>query len=345
MAESQIKPTAMKKSILLGLMLLFVSLSAQAQTNYNLPFLHVEGNQFVNEAGEEVRLRGMSSSDPDKLEKQGQWNREYFEVAKSWGSNLMRLPVHPSAWRERGQDEYLKLIDQALEWANELEMYVIIDWHTIGNPRTELVQNPMYNTTMTETLRFWQIISTRYKGNPVAAFYEVWNEPTRYNGTLGRITWEQYTDLMEEIIYVIYAHDDAVIPLVGGFNWAYDLTEVKNHPIDAEGIAYVAHPYPQKREQPWEEKWEADWGYVADTYPMIATEFGYMSADGPGAHIPVLGDEVYGEAIVNYFEKKGVSWAVWVFDPQWSPQMFSDWDFTPTAQGEFFSKKMKALNK
>lgn len=335
----------MKNLVFLGLSCLFLALSVNAQTNYNLPFLRVEANRFVNEEGEEVRLRGVSFSDPDKLEKQGHWNREYFEAAKSWGANIVRFPVHPSAWRERGAQEYLKLIDQGLEWANELEMYVIIDWHTIGNPRTELVQHPMYETTMTETLRFWQTISSRYKNNPVAAFYELWNEATRFNGTLGRISWEEYTELMEEIIYVIYAHDQTVIPLVGGFNWAYDLTDVKEHPIEAEGIAYVAHPYPQKREQPWEEKWEADWGYVADTYPMIATEFGFMSADGPGAHIPVIGDETYGEAIINYFEKKGISWTAWVFDPQWSPQLFSDWDFTPTVQGAFFRDKMLKLNK
>jgi aryl-phospho-beta-D-glucosidase BglC (GH1 family) len=335
----------MKTTTLFGFIWVITLSSLSAQTNYNLPFLHVEGNKILNESGEEVRLRGVSFSDPDKLEKQGHWNREYFEEAKNWGSNLVRFPVHPRAWRERGQQEYLKLIDQGLEWANELEMYVIIDWHTIGNPKTELVQAPMYETTMTETLRFWQTISTRYRNNPVAAFYEIWNEATRYNGTLGRISWEEYSELMEEVIYVIYAHDPTIIPLVGGFNWAYDLTSVKEDPIDAEGIAYVAHPYPQKREQPWEPKWEADWGFVADTYPMIATEFGFMSEDGPGAHIPVIGDETYGEAIISYYEKKGISWTVWVFDPQWSPQMFSDWDFTPTDQGAFFREKMLELNK
>lgn len=326
----------------------FITVAASAQsteTEFNLPFLSVDGNMFVNESGEEVRLRGVSFSDPDKLEKQDQWNIGYFQEAKDWGANVVRFPVHPRAWRERGQDEYLQLIDQGLKWANELEMYVIIDWHSIGNLRTELFQHPMYNTTMTETLRFWQTISTRYKNNPVAAFYEVFNEPTRYNGTLGRMNWEQYSELIEEIIYVIYAHDNTVIPLVGGFNWAYDLTYIKDDPIDAEGIAYVAHPYPQKREQPWEAKWEADWGFAADTYPMIATEFGFMSEDGPGAHIPVIGDETYGEAIISYFEEKGISWTAWVFDPEWSPQMFKSWEFEPTAQGAFFRDKMLELNK
>lgn len=336
----------MKRSFLLLSFFVFGSFLANAQELvFNLSLLKVEGNKFVNEEGDTVILRGVSFSDPDKLEKEGQWNKEYFAKAKEWGSNVVRFPVHPRAWRERGDTAYLELIDQGVEWANELEMYIIIDWHSIGNLRTELFQHPMYNTSMTETLRFWQTISTRYRNNPIIAFYEVFNEPTRYHGTLGRMTWDQYKELMEEIIFVIYAHDENVIPIVGGFNWAYDLTNVRENPIAAEGIAYVSHPYPQKREQPWEEKWEEDWGFVADTYPMIATEFGFMDEGGSGAHIPVIGDEVYGEAIINYFEKKGVSWTAWVFDPVWSPQLFRTWDFVPTRQGAFFKEKMLELNK
>ena len=109
---------------------------------------------------------------------------------------------------------------------------MIIDWHTIGNLRTELFQNPMYNTTKTETLRFWQTIAARYGNRPVVAFYELFNEPTRFNGTLGRIDWEDFKGYMEEIVYVIRAHGAQGIPLVAGFNWAYDLTEPAANPID-----------------------------------------------------------------------------------------------------------------
>ena len=309
-----------------------------------LPFIKVEGNHFVDEDGKKVVFRGVSFSDPDKLEKDGHWNKAYFEAAKNWNSNVVRFPVHPSAWRARGEEEYLKLLDQGIKWAEELGMYVIIDWHSIGNLRTELFQHPMYNTTKTETFRFWKTIAQRYARNPVVPFYELFNEPTDYNGTLGKLSWEQHKTLMEEIIYIVYAHDKTVIPLVGGLGWAYDLSFVKNDPIGFPGIAYVTHPYPQKRPAPWEEKWEQDWGFVADHYPIVATEFGFMSADGRGAHIPVIGDETYGEAIINYFEKKGISWTAWVFDPQWSPQLFDNWNFEPTRQGRFFKGKLLELN-
>ncbi|MDX1675926.1 MAG: cellulase family glycosylhydrolase, partial [Longimicrobiales bacterium] len=218
------------------------------------------------------------------------------------------------------------------------------DWHTIGNPVTELFQSDGYNTTRTETLRFWKAIAERYGDRPAVAFYELWNEPTRYNGTLGRATWAEHKAFMEEIIYVIRAHDAVGIPLVAGFNWAYDLTEVAADPIDFPAVGYVTHPYPMKRPEPWEEHWQEDWGFLAERYPVIATELGFMSEDGPGAHVPVIADVDYGERIVDFMEARGISWVAWVFDPVWSPQMIESWDFEPTLQGRFFRERMRALN-
>ena len=34
-----------------------------------------------------------------------------------------------------------------------------------------------------------------------------------------------------------------------------------------------------------------------------------------------------------------------IFDVQWSPPLFSDWDYTPTEQGVFFKKKLEELNR
>jgi len=87
----------------------------------------VKGNQFVTADGKAIVFRGLDTSDPEKLQRNGQWNKEYLAVAKSWGANVVRFPVHPSAWRIRGKDHYLKLLDQGVGWARELGLYVIID--------------------------------------------------------------------------------------------------------------------------------------------------------------------------------------------------------------------------
>lgn len=328
-----------KRLTFLCLGLLVISLMTSAQDN---PFLRisVEGKNFVNEQGEVVVFKGLNIADPDRLENQGQWKAAIFDEVAAWGANIVRLPVHPAAWRERGQEEYLKLLDQGIEWAKEAGLYVIIDWHSIGNLRTGLFQDEMYDTSIRETYRFWYTISRRYKDEPAVALYEIFNEPTTYNGELGTLTWGQWSDILLDIIDVVRANNPQAVPLVAGFNWAYDLTPVMNEPLPVENIAYVSHPYPQKREQPWVPQWERDFGFVADNYPVIATEVGYMYPDQKGAHIPCLGDETYGETLTGYFDEKGISYVAWVFDPDWSPQLIKDWDFTPTRAGEFFKSAM-----
>lgn len=318
---------------------------AQSGSDGPLPFLRVEGSRIVDEQGQPVVLRGVSFSDPNRLKKAGHWNRAYFEEAARWGATLVRFPVHPRDWRERGRQDYLGLIDQGLEWAGALGLYVVIDWHSIGNLRTEQFQDPRYETTQEETARFWKTIAARYKGNPVAAFYEIFNEPASSGGEWGELTWAQHASQMETLIDTVYAQDRGVIPLVGGLEWAYDLSGVRDRPVGRAGIGYVSHPYPQKREPPWPPKWQRAWGFVAEDYPVVVTEFGFVEAGEPGAHVPVIGDETYGNAITSFLEARGISWTAWVFDPVWGPPLFKDWEtFEPTPQGHFFREKMRALN-
>jgi aryl-phospho-beta-D-glucosidase BglC (GH1 family) len=328
----------------LCLSVLFFCLTTLTNAADTLPLVTVSGNQFtVN--GKPIQFRGLDASDPDKLEKDGHWNREYFEAVKSWGANIIRFPVHPAAWRSRGKETYLKLLDDGVKWATELGLYVIIDWHSIGNLRTEMYQAPYYETTRKETYEFWRTMAAHFKGNTTVAFFELFNEPTVMNGQLGICSWHDWKAMNEEMILIIRAHGTKAIPLVAGFNWAYDLTPVAKEPINAEGIAYVSHPYPMKREKPWEPKWTADWGFAAKKYPVMLTEIGFCGPDEKGAHVPVISDESYGDAITKYCRENGISYTVWVFDPQWAPMLISDWKFTPTRQGRYFKKALQQAAK
>jgi endoglucanase len=324
-------------AFILGI-LLFSSSIMRAQP---LSRISVMGNKFVTADGKAIVFRGLNASDPDKLQRNGHWNKRYFEEMKSWGANLVRLPVHPSAWRKYATADYIALLDQGVQWAGELGIYIIIDWHSIGNLKSELFQHDMYETTRKETFEFWRSMAKHYKDNSTVAFFELFNEPTVSKGQFGVCSWQDWKAINEEMITIIRANGSQAIPLVAGFNWAYDLKPVEQEPINAEGIAYVSHPYPMKREKPWEDKWTADWGFVADKYPLILTEIGFCGADDKGAHVPVISDESYGEAITKYCREKGISYTVWVFDPNWAPMLISDWNFTPTRQGEYFKEALQ----
>lgn len=319
---------------------ILISFAAAGQAISSIEYIYVQGNTFVNELGETMVFRGVNIRDPHNLEQDGHWSLAHFEKAKEWGANVIRIPVHPASWRARGQEEYLKLLDQAVEWARTLKLYLIIDWHSIGNLKEEKFQHRMYVTSEQETNTFWFAVSKRYAREPVVAMYELFNEPTVSGDRFGEMTWAEWKAINEKLIRTIRVNHPAAVVLVAGFNWAYELRNVREHPIQAEGIAYVSHPYPQKVKPPYAPKWEEDWGYVAETYPVILTEVGFATADEKGVHIPVEGDETYGNALVDYTYDRGISWVVWCFDAEWSPLMFTDWDYTPTRQGAFFRSVM-----
>src|SRR3972149_1038468 len=98
-----------------------------------LPLIQVKGNKFVNALGDTVLFRGLAIADPDKLEQEGPWNRNLFVKVKEMGAMIVRIPVHPVPERGRAPSKYLEFLDQAVVLCTELGMYVIIDWHSIGN--------------------------------------------------------------------------------------------------------------------------------------------------------------------------------------------------------------------
>src|ERR1039458_10360555 len=88
------------------------------------------------------------------------------------------------------------------------------------------------------------------------------------------VSWDEWKKINENLIVIVRSYNAQAIPLVAGFDWAYDLTPLRLSPIGAEGVGYVTHPYANKRPQPWEPKWEEDFGFAAAQYPIMATEFG-----------------------------------------------------------------------
>lgn len=302
-----------------------------------MSFIKVYKNQFVDDDGTQVIFKGLAIGDPDKIVNDGQWSKKHFAAIKSWGANIIRIPVHPQRLRRRGFENYLKLLDQAVKWCGELEIYVIIDWHSIGNLRTEEFESDHYRTSLKETLRFWDVISKRFEGNPTVAFYEIFNELSVYKSKRGKCTWPQWKNIVESIVDVIHANDGNAIPLVGGFDWSYDLRDFKNNPIDRPGIAYAAHPYPGKCKPPREPHWEKHFGFLADRYPIFVTEMGYYLE---GKHEHFIDDGTFRNAILKYLDQKKISWCAWVFDPNWSPSLIKSYQYEPSHSGAFFRDAM-----
>ncbi|MBN2350026.1 MAG: hypothetical protein JXJ22_14395 [Bacteroidales bacterium] len=54
----------------------------------------------------------------------------------------------------------------------------------------------------------------------------------------------------------------------------------------------------------------------------------------------LIDDGKYSFSIINYFNRKGISWTAWEFDPDWVPQLIKNWEYDPTSQGIIFRDVM-----
>ena len=185
----------------------------------------------MDPSGNTVLFRGLAISDADKLEMQGHWNKQHFVKVQEMGAKLVRIPVHPVAWRERTPAEYIKLLDQAVGWCTELDMYVIVDWHSIGNLETEVFQEfDVRHHQGRRPLLFGErwpgtspaITQWRFSSFSTSQPHFA-TSSARSLGLIGREPWRKE-------ITLIRANDPQVIPLVAGFDWAYDSHAADSQP-------------------------------------------------------------------------------------------------------------------
>ena len=243
-----------------------------------------------------------------------------------------------------GNKDIKNLLDQGIEYARSAGMYVIIDWHSIGNLKSELFQSDNYETTQKETFEFWRSMSQRYKDNTTVAFFELFNEPTVINGQAGACLMGRMEKINEENDRYLRGYGCKAIPLVAGFNWAYDLTPVKTIQSMLKASP-VSHPYPMKRSKPWNPKWTTDWGFVVEKYPLILTEIGFCYPDDVGAY---TGHEWWIPWWCHdgvYKSKEGfpsVMLGIW---SAVAPRMFSDWNYTSSHQGKYWKAALNTSNR
>jgi endoglucanase len=301
--------------------------------------LRVSNGKLLDGNGEQVVLKGLGFASIDAAKSLGKWNEDYFANARAWNAELIRLPVDPGYYRADPAQALLDL-DDALRWCQKHGMYLIIDYHVIGNATQGLFQWPeALSTTWPEAEAFWAAVADRYANEPTAAFFEIYNEPAALEymgGNWSFADWKQHAD---SIVAVLRKHAPEAIPVVGGLNWCYDLSAGGDRPFADPDIALSAHPYPGRAKTNRSAAWDAAFGYLSAHYPFILTEFGFDPNDQIEPYGTYRADISYGREILHYAQDKSMSWTPFVFfnDPGWPMPLFSDWEtLTPTYSGQFF---------
>lgn len=309
--------------------------------------LQVVGNRIVNEAGEIVILRGLGTQQIINLATTDydlRWDEDLFRTIHEWGATVVRILVAPGRFFE---DEVrgLEVLDQAIEWAGKYDMYVIINFNTLGFPPTGFFSSNsrIEITSDVDLIRFWQMVSARFAGNDQVAFYEILNEAASHpwDGRTYLEDWLILRDFSELVIDLIRKNDPDTIIMVSGLKWASDLSYVLNNPIRRSNIAYALHLFPSTADD-----WDLAFGDVAEKYPVIIGEISF-GVDITGSQdwlneSNYTGDKPFRDAFIDYAEEKGLSWVAVVFSVLWAPELVQNEFFEPTEVGQFFHDQLSS---
>ena len=197
--------------------------------------LGMAGIQLVDQFGKKIQLRGISShglqNAPDCVTKE---SIEYLVV--NWGINVYRAVIYVDEWRNGytvNAPFFDDVVQNIVQWCKELGIYVIIDWHIIGNPNDYLDE---YGATTGLAVDFFDEYAQLYK-DEYHVLYEIAAKP-QYVG------WESILWYHNLIIDTIRAHDQDAIIIAGTPDLSTDLEPAFDTPVDnPHNVFYAFHFY------------------------------------------------------------------------------------------------------
>lgn len=192
--------------------------------------LQVFGTKLTDESGNIIQLRGVSTHGiswfPDYV------NYDAFATLKNdWGANVVRIAMYPEEYNGylSGGDkaELKQIIDNGVNYATQIGMYVIIDWHVLNYAPSRHTQ---------EACDFFAEMASKYSGHD-NVIYEICNEP------VGADWNSDIKPYAETVIGTIRKYDDHALILVGTNTWSQDVDSVVGNTLDDGNVMYVAHFY------------------------------------------------------------------------------------------------------
>lgn len=140
------------------------------------------------------------------------FTKQDFVNAKSLGCDVIRLPIHferfcMEADGYRIPDCIWAILDRVAAWAEELQLYVIFDFH--NNCHADSATSNDVEQVLTPV---WKQIATRYKDSTEFLAYELMNEPHGIAVSL----WNEVIDRLFRLVRSI---DKKHYIIAGGADW------------------------------------------------------------------------------------------------------------------------------
>lgn len=257
-------------------------------------WLKTDGAKLENEKGEQIQLRGISShgiqwfSDILTYE-----NLEYLK--KEWNINLFRIAMYtdPKANGYIAQPEKMTAkVDEIIEYAQKLDIYVIVDWHILSDNNPQIYQQ--------QSKKFFDELSKKYYNTP-NVIYEICNEPNKSD-----VNWDNNVKPYgEEIIKIIRANSPRSLVIIGTPDWCKDLKNAADNPLNFENVLYSCHFYSGAHGEELQK--EIDY-CINKNIPVFVSECGITGTSGDG--------QIYANEFkqwINFLNEKNISWVFWSF--------------------------------
>lgn len=218
--------------------------------------------------------------------------RSSWEVLKENGFNLVRLSLNNFEPDKYGDsivftnEAWLAQIDQWVDWAEELGLYVILDHHEIGGHTQEWLR------------KFWTEVAPRYR-HRAHVIYELANEPVGWRPN--QYTAQDIAD-QQEIYDLIrsYAPETHIIVLTFAIPDPGMNEVARQLDVDWTNTSVGFHGY-------WTTN-ASEVDRLKREFPVFNTEFGSAMDNFDGSKNHRLGGY---EWQTELMEKWKISWAVW----------------------------------
>ena len=265
--------------------------------------LHVEGKNLVNEKGEIVQLKGISTHNlnvyPEYINEEAfrQFRDEYkvtimrFAMYTGFADGFNGYADSDDAHRKELEDIMLKGVDIC----RDLGLYCIIDWHVL------LDYDPNMHTDM--AIRFFKTICPKLKDYD-NVIYEICNEPNMNLETKEEVTWDQIKHYARQVIPVIKEIDDTKVIIVGTTIWSQGVDEAADAPLtEYDNLMYTLHFYADTHRDRIRDKLK--YARKKDL-PVFVTEFGVGHANGDGE----INDEE-SKKWIDLLNEEKISYIIW----------------------------------
>jgi hypothetical protein len=260
-----------------------------------------------------------------------------FQLMATWKSNVVRISLNQDFWLAGSpyfDPSYVDTLDNAVAWAEMAGMDVILDLH--WSDRGVLGGcNPMNGCQQlmpdANSLTFWSEVATHYRFDGRVMF-ELYNEPHDVDWNVwrnGGPTFEGWQAVgMQPLYDAVRATGAENIVVIGGLNWAYDLSGVPANRIAGHNIVYATHPYTDTGgfTRPPSD-WGRAFGFLTATDPVIATEFGVLQ--------DFACTTAYDAQLIAYLDAHFAGFTAWAWFPGGCtfPALIDDWTGAPSPTG------------